>query len=301
MFHRAALGAVVLVLVSASVAAADKTVAVDIVASSTAKGKADKFAAWRAVDGSTGTAWCEGKADEGVDEMLTLRLSEPLKVTRIDLYVGLHGSQKEYKENNRVSKLAAQTAPKIGDPLVSLSKGAPIVSEYDTLVKLDLKTPRVVQVLELGLAGVTRGDKLKKNDTCISEVSLMGENGEVINFLYGLPPDALASMPAGVKAARDAMTSCDEAAIAKAVKFPYVHYVEAEEDSHDMKLKNAKAFAKACKKGDLPKIPASADAPDQMSPGGPGQVRLEVDDNYLVSIDMAWVKGAWMLAHSEGH
>lgn len=301
MMKRAALGVVVFVLASSSVAAADKTISVEVVASSTAKGKADKFAAWRVLDGSTATAWCEGKDDEGLDETITLRLSQPVKVAQLNMFIGLNGAEKEWKENNRLSKLGVQLAESSSGALTSLSKGAPIVSAYDTMVRLDLKPARTMQMIELSVAGVTRGDKLKKNDTCIAEIALMGEGNETINFLYGLPPEAMPAWGAGVKAVRDALGSCDEAAIAKVVKFPYMHYVEAEEDSHEVKLKNAKAFAKACKKGGTPKIPAAADAPGEMSAAGLGKVTMEVNDEYLMRIEMAWVKGAWMLSHSEGH
>src|SRR5688572_9496207 len=181
----------VFIVLLVSSASADKAVGVEVSASSTAKGKGDKFAAWRAVDNSTTTAWCEGKDDEGLDETFKLTLAEPIKVTRLDLYVGLNGSAKEFSDNNRLAKVSAQTAPKVGDPLAMLAKGAPIVSKFETLVKLDLKTPRTVQVIELGLAGITRGDNLKANNTCISDVSLVSEKGEVVNFLYGVSADAM--------------------------------------------------------------------------------------------------------------
>ncbi|KAB2895975.1 MAG: discoidin domain-containing protein [Kofleriaceae bacterium] len=303
MSNRAARGVAAVFLVStfsASVAHADRTIAVEVAASSTAKGKNDKFAAWRAVDGSTGTAWCEGKGDEGLDETLKLTLAEPIVVTRIDLYVGLHGSAKAYKENNRPSKLFAQTAVKTGEPMVLLAKAVPIVSDHDKLVKLDLKTPRTVQVLELGLAGVTRGDKTKVNQTCVTDVSVVGEKGEVIAFAYGMPVDAMKSLPAGLAAVRAAVAACDEKALAAAVKFPLSHSVAAEEDSRTVKLKNAKALAKACKAGDFPKIPDSADRAG-ISPSGPGRVTLETDSDTVIRVDMVWNKGAWQLAAMESY
>lgn len=306
MMNRAAPGGAVLFLVSlvlggsASVARADRTIAVEVAASSTAKGKRDKFAAWRAVDGSTGTAWCEGKDDEGLDETLTLTLAEPLLVTRIDLYVGQHGSARAYKENNRPSKLFAQTASKTGEPMVLLAKAVPMVSDYDKLVKLDLKTPRTVQVLELGLAGVTRGDKLKANQTCITDVSVVGEKGEVINFAYGMPVDAMKSLPAALSGLRAAVAACDDKALAAAVKFPLQHRVAAEEDSHTVKLKNVKALAKACKAGDFPKIPDSADRAG-ISPAGPGRVSLETDSDTVIRMEMVWNKGAWQLVSLESY
>lgn len=300
MTKRAALGAIIAASLVPSVAQADKTVAVEVVASSSAKGKADRFAAWRAVDGSTGTAWCEGKDDEGMDETLALTLAQPLLVTRIDLYVGLHGSAKDYKENNRPSKLFAQTSPKAGEPMVMLAKAVPMVSDYDTLVKLDLKTPRTLQVLELGLAGVTRGEKAKNNDTCITEVSLVGEKGEVITFVYGMPVDALASLPAALGTLRTAVAGCDEKVLSTAVKFPLSHRVSAEEDSHTVKLKNAKALVKACKAGDFPKIPEGAEQ-SGVSANGLGGISLETGAADVLRIDLQWVKGAWALSGIESY
>lgn len=300
MVNRAALGAAALLVSLPSAAAADRWVAVDVTATSTAKGKKDKFVAWRAVDGSTGTAWCEGKDDEGLDEKLTLTLAEPLLVTRIDLYVGLNGSAKEYKENNRPSKLFAQTAQKTGEPMVMLAKAVPMVSEYDKLVKLDLKTPRTVQVLELGLAGITRGDKPKNNHTCISDVSLVGDKGEVINFLYGMPADSMSSLPAAVNVLRTAVAACDEKVLAHAVKFPLEHRIAAEEDSHTVKLKNVKALVKACKAGNFPMIPPEADQPGITS-NGLARVTLEVGTSEIERIEMMWNKGAWQLASIDGY
>jgi hypothetical protein len=291
---------VLVLAISHSTAIADRAIAVEAEASSSAKGKADKFAAWRAVDGSTGTAWCEGKADEGMDETLTLKLAEPILVTRIDLYVGLHGSAKDYKENNRPSKLFAQTSPKAGDPMVMLAKAVPMVSEHDKLVKLDLKTPRTVQVLELGLAGVTRGDKVKNNTTCISEVSVVGDKGEVVTFLYGMPVTAMPALPAAVAALRTAVAGCDEKALATTVKFPLEHRIAAEEDSRTVKLKNVKALVKACKAGDFPTIPAEADQP-RLTANGPGRVSLETRGGDVLHLDMLWNKGSWQLVSLEGY
>ncbi len=300
MMKRTALGAIIATSLVPSVARADKTMAVEVVASSSAKGKADKFAAWRAVDGSTGTAWCEGKDDEGMDETLQLTLAQPLLVTRIDLYVGLHGSAKEYKENNRPSKLFAQTSPKAGDPMVMLAKAVPMVSDYDTLVKLDLKPPRTLQVLEIGLAGVARGEKAKNNNTCITDVSLVGEKGEVINFVYGMPVDALAALPAALGTLRTAVAGCDEKVLSTAVKYPLSHRVSAEEDSHTVKLKNAKALVKACKAGDFPKIPEGAEQ-SGISANGLGGISLETGAADVLRIDMQWVKGAWALSGVESY
>lgn len=305
MTNRAAPG-VAVVLVAAGLAAAhssalaDRTIAVEVVASSTATGKPDRFAAWRAVDGSTGTAWCEGKDDEGLDETLRLTLAEPILVTRIDLYVGRHGSAKEYQDHNRPSKLFAQTAGKVGDPMVMLAKAVPMVSEYDKLVKLDLKTPRTVQVLEVGLAGITRGDDARHNQTCITDVSVVGEKGEIIHFAYGMPLDAMKSVPAAVVALRAAVAACDEKALASIVKFPLAHRVAAEEDSRTVKLKNAKTLAKACKSGAFPQIPPEADQPG-IDPAGAGRVRLETDSSTVMRMDLGWNKGSWRLVSIESY
>lgn len=284
---------------SSSAAFADKVVGAEATASSTAEGKAEKFAAWRALDGQTGTAWCEGKPDEGLDETITITLAEPLLVTRIDLYVGKNGSAKEFGENNRIAKLSAKTATKTGDALVMLAKGAAITTKYDTLVKLDLKTPRTVQVLELGLAGVTRGTNTKQNATCISDVSLVGEKGTVINFLYGVSAEATSSLPAAINVLTTALAGCEEKALAYLVQYPFEHRVAAEEDSRTIKHKNVKSLVKACRAKTFPQIPA--DAPDQdRSATGLGRVSIEAGGD-LLRLDMQWTKGGWKLASFESY
>lgn len=295
MMKHAALGVAAFLIVMPPLAVADRWLAVEATASSTAKGKRDQYASWRAVDGATGTAWCEGKADEGLDEKLTLTLPEPILVTRIDLYVGLHGSARAYKENNRPSTLFVQTAQKKGDPMVMLAKAVPTVGDYNTLVKLGLNTPRTVQVIELAFAGVARGDKAKKNHTCISDVSLVGDKGEVINFLYGMPVDAMAALPDALTALRTAVASCDEQALPAVVKFPLAHRVAAEEDSRTIKLKNVKALMKACKAGDFPKIPPEADQ-SGITANGFGGISLETGASEVMQMDMTWNQGSWQLA-----
>lgn len=300
MTNRAAPGVAAVLLLWSSAAVADRVIAVEAVASSVAKGKADKFAAWRAVDGAAGTAWCEGKDDEGLDEKLTLTLAEPILIKRIDLYVGVHLSSKDYKENNRPSKLFAQTAQKTGEQMVMLAKAVPMVSEYDTLVKLDLKTPRTVQVLELGLAGVTRGEKTKNNNTCITEVSLVAGDDQVISFVYGVPADAMASLSASVNVLRTAVAGCDEKVLAYAVKYPLSHRIAAEEDSRTVKHKNAKSLVKACQKDSFPKIPVEADRPG-ISANGFGRITLDTDSSEVMRMDMQWNNGSWQLVSIESY
>jgi hypothetical protein len=293
--------AVVFVVVGSlsSVAVADKVVGVEVTASSSAAGKADKFAAWRAVDNATGTAWCEGAADEGLDETLTLTLAEPMVVPRLDLYVGKNGSAKEFDDNNRISKLSAKTAPKTGDALTVLAKAAPITTKFDMLVKLDLKTPRTIQVLEVGFGGITRGKDLKQNATCISEISLVGDKGEVINFLGGISADAMASLPSAINVLTTAIAGCDEKVLSYAVQFPFEHRIAAEEDSRTVKHKNAKALAKACRAKGFPKIPADAGKADLSSTGN-GRVSLEAGGD-LLRMDMQWTAGQWKLASFDSY
>ena len=285
-----------------SVATADKVVGVEAVASSTAKGKADKFAAWRAVDDQTETAWCEGKPDEGLDETITLTLAEPIKVTRLDLYVGLHGSAKEYDDNNRVAKVSARTAPKTGEPLVQLAKAVPIVSKHNTLVKLDLKTPRTVQVIELGIAGVTRGAKAAANDTCFSDISFATEKGEVVRFLYGISGDAMSQLAPSLNVLRTALAGCEQKQLAFMVAFPFEHRIEAEEDSRTIRHKDVKSLVKACRKDAVPAIPVEADKLSELTSSGFGRITFETGGNSdLYRMEMRWVDGSWKLASIDTH
>ncbi len=306
MKHRVVLGAVLAYVLVPAAAMAEDWVGVEVVASSTAKGKADKFAAWRALDGNHGTAWCEGKADEGAGETITLRLSRPVAVSKINLMVGKHGSAKIYQASNRVSKLAAASAEKAGEPLQQFAKAAALTSAYDTMLKLDLRKSRMVTTLEIGLAGVERGDDLKVDETCITELQIVNERAEVVELLYGVPPEAMTALPAAVTALRAAVASCDDKALARVAKFPVVHSVEAEEDSYTAKLKNAKALAKACKENSFPKIPVEVDQVlDHLRGGasgtGVGRISLEVGTDDVVRLELQWHKGTWLLVSLEGH
>src|SRR5687768_16902041 len=72
--------------------------ALEVSASSTLKGKGERYAAWRAVDFDVSssddmtrsyyaTAWCEGKKNEGVGESLTFS-GQPISLTGLGIAAG---------------------------------------------------------------------------------------------------------------------------------------------------------------------------------------------------------------------
>ena len=67
-------------LISGRAAAAPAWTHVEITATSTKANKADRYAAWRAIDNSTRTAWCKGKPGSGVGEALTIAFAAPTQV-----------------------------------------------------------------------------------------------------------------------------------------------------------------------------------------------------------------------------
>lgn len=60
------------------------------------------YSAWGAMDGSTATAWCEGKKDEGIGEILIVKadVSKPVRI-----WNGLGASETLYRANNRPQKI----------------------------------------------------------------------------------------------------------------------------------------------------------------------------------------------------
>src|SRR5687767_1394289 len=89
----------------------------DVDSSSTLKGKAGKYAAWRVFDADFAgdpsgngpelhtTAWCEGKKDQGVGEYLELSGSSGVSVSKIEIAAGFWKSEKLYKANNKPTRL----------------------------------------------------------------------------------------------------------------------------------------------------------------------------------------------------
>lgn len=61
-----------------------------------------EYSAYSAMDGNTGTAWCEGKKDDGIGEILIVRadISKPVYI-----WNGLGASDSLYKANNRAQKI----------------------------------------------------------------------------------------------------------------------------------------------------------------------------------------------------
>ncbi|MCU0844656.1 MAG: hypothetical protein MUC76_06995 [Spirochaetes bacterium] len=159
------------------------------------------YTALSAMDGSTATAWCEGKKDEGIGEILIVKV-DTAKPVRI--WNGLGAGDSLYRANNRAQKIrvwalqARQARKEIGQYETGLVfTDITVVGSHEITLKdfngwqsLPLpprKRLAFQSVIEKGEPAVKYEDSMflaieilsvyrgaKYNDTCISEIG----NGE---------------------------------------------------------------------------------------------------------------------------
>ncbi len=157
------------------------------------------YTALSAMDGDTSTAWCEGKKDEGVGEVLVVKV-DTTKPVRI--WSGLGASDHLYKANNRARKIriwalqARQARKEIGQYETGLVfEDITVVGSHEVTLKdlngwqpLPLPPRRGLafrSVIENGKPAVDHKDSTflaveilsvyrgtKYNDTCISEIGI---------------------------------------------------------------------------------------------------------------------------------
>lgn len=175
----------VLCVVSGGVVAAPAWTHVEITATSTKANKADRFAAWRAIDNSTDTAWCKGKPGNGVGEALTIAFTAPTQVP--DLSVSGRGVT------------AVDIAVDGGKPQRLALTSA---SGY-------LRIKQAVRSLTVSIAATKKG----ASDACLDlAVSFLG--------MYVGDAKAFAALVQTTTAFLDAMKRCDANALAAIGAFP---------------------------------------------------------------------------------
>jgi hypothetical protein len=212
-----------------------------ITASSVLPGKNDRYAASRALDERTDTAWCEGAADEGIGATLTIAFETPADIDEVMLEPGMRGSAKLFAANNRPTRLEVQAD---GGPVVAVtSKG-----QDKPVARLAAKA---VKQLTIRIAAVEKG---AMNDSCISEVTLR-RSGEVKTPVLGTTRAALRAFPKAMGELARALETCDVAGLAKTVQFPlsYVQGVEGvDSPSRKYIYRDAASLAKGCKRNEAP-------------------------------------------------
>lgn len=169
--------------------------------------------------------WCEGKADDGLGETLTLKLAAPTSVASLTIRAGVWQSPELFHAANRVTELHVTTDD-------GFDKTVKFREERENV---DVSIDRTVSELHLQLAAVAKG---KVNDTCISAVDIHTDPASTV--IVGLDAASGAALdPAFVKAWR-ALKSCDPTRIAANVQFPF---------TYGGKYADAKSVVKACKAG----------------------------------------------------
>lgn len=279
-----------------AVARADRQ-AVIVSASSTQKSKGDKFAPWRAVDGDKYTGWCEGAKGPGTGQTLLLHFGGPVPIRRVEIWAGVHQSDDVYQKNVQVTELSFMATSSNGGTLGSTGPAIKTIPGFEKPTVLGFKAGSSWS-FQVNLAAAAPGTDRKLANGCISEIKFYGENNQEIQLLYGFDGGALMTLPMGVKSLRTALDGCDPGVLADKLQLPVEHSVMAEEDSYTTKYKNVKAFVKACKAGDVPKLPPEADKLDieQLTPG---RIRVEVQGDQMLRFEMVYLKNFWKLVWLE--
>jgi len=150
----------------------------EVTATSTLPGKKkepDRYAPWRVLQPrkvDTGcedaprvplTAWCEGKADEGIGEAITIKLGEPRPLKQVEVAAGWWSTAKLFRANNRPTRIGLET-----DAGHKLTQAVSTKKRAWVRFALDGKP---VSTVTLRILAVDQG---RINDSCISEVRLDG-------------------------------------------------------------------------------------------------------------------------------
>jgi hypothetical protein len=254
---------------------------IEVTASSTLKGKSDKYAPWRAVDFDAQqvadpgnpdvinfvrtTGWCEGKKDQGIGEYLEIRAVDgTIRLAGVAIHAGFQKSQKLFEANNRPSRLTVTFTDAGGGE----QKAELTVPDGMTAGVLALDRPIDAAKVRIAFAEVTKG---KVNDSCLSHVQLLTEAGPAPAYLAadadsGMIEIALGNLYTGLE-------SCDASMLEGAIKFPLAYSSRnAKGKRVKKKLKNAKALAKLCGKGEGPR-PIEVDW-SSLAPAGKNKITI---------------------------
>ena len=236
-------------------------------ASSTLKGKGEKYAAWRAIDGDQTTGWCEGKKDQGVGEALTLS-GDDVSFTQLQIMAGYWKSEKLFKGNNRPTALTVTVTNHDGQTQRF------DVAVPDGMEAAVLDPGQVVDATEIKIAfaGVTKG---KVNDSCITDVQLVNGEQTRVPFLEG--GAAFQDLGTAIDGLSNGLASCDQTALSTYVKFPLSY--KSLPDPGGMvkpikkKWKKLKDLMKSCAKGEQPTLGGEVDY-TWLRTEGPGKVMM---------------------------
>lgn len=144
----------------------------EVQASSTLRGAGDVYAAFRAVDGTARTGWCEGRADTGIGEQVRVKLAGKVSVRQLKIFAGFWKSDALKAANNRPKSLRVTID---GQPTRE------IAVDENGLAVVDVGA----DVLEVAVVlGESRPGKV--NDSCISEIEFW--KSELTKLIPPAPP-----------------------------------------------------------------------------------------------------------------
>ncbi len=149
-------------------------------ASSEMEDKNGRYSIKNIIDERPETAWVEGKKDSGINEFITINMSDYIesdrieddyipgmyKIQKIGIINGYAKDEKTYKENNRVKRLRLEFKNGLTESKFLIYKLKDMMDmqyiEFNKLILLD--------EIEITILDVYKGSKW--DDTCISEIKI---------------------------------------------------------------------------------------------------------------------------------
>lgn len=288
----------------------DSLLPISVSASSTLKGKKDKYAPWRAFDvdwGASadggfvyGTAWCEGKKDEGIGEFLEIE-GDDLAFSTLTVAAGFWKSPALFEKNNRPTKLKIIVADHEGNER-TFDLAVPETMEQATLDAGEVLDARSIKIQ---FAEVAKG---KMNDTCISSVGITtGDRNRapILSAAVGAQDLQIALF-----ALTEGFSTCNAEELSTYVKFPlsYKSLPDPTGESKPLKKKwkKAKDLLQSCGKGEVPAATGDVDYTWVWS-DGPDRIQYRFAGNEAgaavwhlwYDYDLEKMQGTWKLTAAD--
>ena len=133
----------------------------------TSNGKKYSYSAGNAVDGRLDTCWCEGAADTGIDQKLTVRNSDLKKCKFITVYGGLMTGKDSFYKNCRPAVLEIE-------PEGVIEMGYIMLTDYNTRYRRAVPVGYIQDDAYDFIIKEADSSKSEYSDTCISEIIFNG-------------------------------------------------------------------------------------------------------------------------------
>lgn len=222
------------------------------------------------------TAWCEGRADEGIGESLTISLALPSKLEKLRIAAGVWKSAGLFKSNNHITRFEVILD---GKPPIPLT--VPAGLKHAELPLDSAGAP--VSSIELRIAAAEKG---RDNNSCISAVQLFRDSQEQSLVDVARDP-TLNELPAALTAIQKALqTERNSAALLEPLlEFPFSNHdkdcaVGGTCPDKTIVHKNMASLLKACRKW----AKVDDEAAMEMERACPAAVYIDGQDDRPVSI-----------------